>query len=259
MKLIRVLLLTLLLALPAQAALTVSSRGTGGNTTAAATITITPGSNLAAGSMAVLILASDNTGSGGNTSATPASETDSVGNTWTKRLSAIYDPGAASAGVELSIYTAHLTTALTTSNNLVLDFVSVQPPAKSWALLEVVPGAGKIATFVTGAAGTGAASATPTVTTSSITSGHVVIGGGGSESTLTWTGDADTSNGNWTNEQEIGNGTGTSGMAVTSQAKITTGTATQTYNPTQTSADQIIGWIQIQESDPVSRRPVVIL
>jgi hypothetical protein len=194
-----------------------------------------------------------------NTSATPASETDSVGNTWIKRLNPIYDPGAASAGVEVSFYTAHLTTAFTTGNNLVLDFVAVQPPAKSWALLEVVPAVGKIVSFVTGAAGTGASSASPTVTTSSITSGDVVIGGGGSESTLTWTGDADTSNGNWTNEQEIGNGTGTSGMAVTSQAKITTGTATQTYNPTQTAADQILGWIQVQEATPVARRPVIIL
>jgi hypothetical protein len=62
MKLIRALILALLCVLPAQAALTVSSRGTGGNNTAAATITITPASNLAAGSMAVLILASEHVG-----------------------------------------------------------------------------------------------------------------------------------------------------------------------------------------------------
>jgi hypothetical protein len=74
-----------------------------------------------------------------------------------------------------------------------------------------------------------------------------VIGGGAAEATLAWTGDADTTNGSWTNEQEIGNGTGTSGAAVTSQAKVVTATATQTYNPTLTSADQIIGWIEVTE------------
>lgn len=244
---IKALLMLLLLCGPVSAAVTIQSRGTGGNGTGAGTLTITPGSDLAAGSMGVIVLALDNSGAAGSNTTCNASMVDSVGNTWTERLDVVFDNGAASAGAELCIYTGALTTAFTTADNVVVGF-GTSPAAKSWALLEVVPTSALfVMSFVDGAGGTGATSGTPTVTTSSITSGNVVIGGGSSESTLTWTGDADTSNGSWTNEQERGQGTGTTGIAVTSQAKVVTGTATQTYNPTQTSADQIIGWIQLAE------------
>lgn len=243
---LKALLVLLLCAWPTQAAITVQSRGTGGNTTGASTLTITPTSNLAAGSMGVIVLALDNSGAAGNATTCNASMADSVGNTWTERLDVLFDNGAASAGIELCIYTGELTTAFTTANNVVVGF-GTSPAAKSWTLTEIVPTAGFVPSFVTGAGGTGATSGTPTVTTSSITSGNVVVGGGAAEATLAWTGDADTTNGSWTNEQEIGNGTGTSGAAVTSQTKVVTATATQTYNPTLTSADQIIGWIEVTE------------
>ena len=249
MRILYLILLLLLCAVPSVAqTLTATSRGTGQNAVAAANITITPGTNLAAGSMGVLVIAMDNTGSGGNTPASPVTETDSVGNVWYRRLNIIYDPGAANAGVEVSFYTAYLSTALTTSNNLVFDFVSVQPPSKAWTLTEIVPPVGYRVSFVNGACDDvcGAASAAPSVTTSSITNKDVVIGGGGSESSLTWTGDADTTNGSWANEQEVGAGSGATGIAVTSQIKIVTATATQQYDPTLTSADQVIGWIQVR-------------
>ena len=247
MKLFQSAILLFLLAVTVQAAVTATSRGTGGNTTGATSVTVTPGSNLAAGSMGVIVVAADNAGAAGNAANCNASMMDSVGNTWTNRLDVWFDNGAASAGIELCIYTGHLTTAFTTANNVVVGFGN-SVTAKSWTLTEIVPTSALFRiVYVTGAGGTGATSGTPTVTTGSITSGDVVVGGGASESTLTWTGDADTSNGSWANEQEIGNGTGTSGAAVTSQIKIVTGTATQTYNPTLTSADQIIGWIQLRE------------
>jgi hypothetical protein len=233
----------------AQAALTVTARGTGGNNTGATTLVVTPASNLAAGSAGVLVVALDNAGSGGASPTTGASETDSVGNVWTRRANPIYDPGAASAGVEVAFFTATLTTALTTSNSLTLNFANTVT-AKAWALWEVAPGAGKIVSYVTGAAGTGSATGTPTVTTGSITNGDVVIGGGGAESANTWTGDSDTTNGNWSTQQANGFGTGTSGMSVTSQAKVVTADATQTYNPTLTSADTILGWVQLKEASP---------
>lgn len=248
MRLLRALFLLLACAWTTQAAITVQSRGTGGNTTGATSVTVTPASNLAAGSMGVIVVAADNAGAAGSATNCNASMTDSVGNTWTRRLDVLFDNGAASAGIELCMYTGALTTAFTTANNVVVGFGN-SVTAKSWALTEIVPTSALThsISFVTGAGGTGATSGTPTVTTSSINNGNVVIGGGASESSLTWTGDADTTNGSWTNEQEIGNGTGTSGAAVTSQAKVVTATATQTYNPTLTSADQIIGWIQLEE------------
>lgn len=243
----KALLTLLLLCGSVSAAITVQSRGTGGNTTGATSVTVTPASNLAAGSMGVIVVAADNAGAGGNAANCNTSMTDSAGNTWAIRLDVWFDNGPASGGIELCIYTGALTTALTTAGNVVVGFGN-SVAAKSWTLTEVVPTATFTPQFVTGAGGTGATSGTPTVTTSSITSGNVVIGGGAAEATLAWTGDADTTNGSWTNEQEIGNGTGTSGAAVTSQAKVVTATATQTYNPTLTSADQIIGWIEITET-----------
>jgi hypothetical protein len=240
------LALFLLLALPVQAAVSVTARGTGGNNSAGTSIAVVPSGTMAAGSMGVLMLGNDNAGSGGATPATPSSFTDSVGNTWTRRINPIYDPAGANAGVETAYYTATLTTAVTTSDNITLTVTSLT--AKAWALWEVVPTSNAFTmSYITGAAGTGAASATPTVTTGSITSGDVVIGGGGAEATNTWAGDGDSSNGSWSTQQTTGFGTGTTGMAVTSQYKVVTGTATQTYNPTLTSADQILGWIQLRE------------
>lgn len=244
-----VVLLLLLCAQGTQGAMSATSRGTGGNNTGATSVTVTPSSNLAAGSMGVIVVAADNAGSGGNAANCNSSMTDSVGNTWDRRLDVWFDNGAASAGIELCMYTALLTTAFTTANNVAVGFGN-SVTAKSWTLTEVVPTAGMVPQFVTGAGGTGATSGTPTVTTGTITNGNVVIGGGAAEATLAWTGDADSTNGSWTNEQEIGNGTSTSGAAVTSQSKVVTATATQTYNPTLTSADQIIGWIEIAEIPP---------
>lgn len=254
------LLIALLACVPCTAQAGVSiPRGTGGNNTGATSVTVTPASNLAAGSTAVLVVAADNAGAAGSAANCNASMTDSVGNSWTKRLDVIYDPGAASAGIELCMYTGYLATAFTTANNVVVGFGN-SVVAKSWTLTELAPQSALYQyVYVTGAGGTGAASGSPTVTTSSIPSGDVVVGGGASESTLTWTGDADSTNGNWEDEQEIGHGTGTSGAAVTSQIKITTGTGTQTYNPTQTSADQIIGWIQLHEELIATRRPIIIM
>lgn len=252
----KVLLLTLLLTIPVQAAITTADRGTGGNTTGATSVTVTPGSNLAAGSMGVIVVAADNAGAAGNAANCNASMTDSVGNAWTRQLDVWFDNGAASAGAELCMYTAPLTTAFTTANNVVVGFGN-SVTAKSWTLTEVIPTSGFIPLFVTGAGGTGATSGTPTVTTSSINSGDVVIGGGAAESANTWTGDADTTNGSWSTQQATGNGTGTTGMSVTSQAKVVTATATQTYNPTLTSVDQIIGWIQITEVPPGMGRRII--
>jgi hypothetical protein len=246
-----ILSITALLAfcLQTQAAITVTARGTGGNNSAATSLTITPGSNLAKDSMGVLVVALDNAGSAGASAIAPATATDSVNNVWTLRVNPLFDNGAASAGVELAFYTAPLNTAFTTTNNLVISWAgSTSVTAKAWALWEVIPTNGtKQIQYVTGASGTGSTTGTPTITTSSITSGDVVIGGGGAESASTWTGDADTSNGSWSSQQATGFGTGTSGMSVTSQSKVTTGTGTQTYNPTLTSVDTILGWIQLTE------------
>lgn len=239
------LALLFLAALPLHAAVTVTSRGTSSNNSAGTSIVITPASNFAVGSWGVLVIAMDNPTSGGAGISTSTPVSDSVGNVWTRRIAPIYDAAAGSAGVEMAFYTAPITVAFTTANNLTLTVTSMT--AKAWVLWEVTPTSNAFTmSYVTGAAGTGSA-ADPSVVTSSITSGDVVIAGAGAESADTWSGDADTSNGNWSTHEHTAAGTGATGMSVTSQYKVVTGTATQTYNPLLTDVDNIPGWIQLRE------------
>ncbi len=226
-------------------ALTGADRGSGG-VASSASISVNPTGTLAVNSMGVWCIALDNAGSGGATPNSPASFTDVKSNLWTRQINPIYDPGAASAGVEVAVYTSPLATALLTSDALALNFTNAC--VKAWALHEIIPASGFGVEYITGGVGTGAASGTPTVTTGSITSGDAVIGVGGAESGDTWVGDADTTNGSWSAHMHAASGTGTSGMSITTQRKIVTATATQTYNPTLTSADQILGWIQLREA-----------
>lgn len=225
-------------------ALTGTNRGTGGNTTAATSIAITPASNFSSGSMAILAIAYDNSGGGG---ADPYSSiTDSVGNTWTSRQNALNDPGAASAGSTLRIFTSNMSTALTTANTITVNFGS-STTAKSWTLTEIAAAANFIPEYATGNVATGS-NTTPTITSTSITSGNVILGAMANEGNATITADSDTTNGSWSTQQTINNGTGTSGMQVASQYKITTGTGTQTYNLTlSATGDWSIGWIEIRE------------
>lgn len=230
-------------------ALTGTDRGTGGNNTGAVSITITPTSNFSAGSFGVLCMAYDNTGGGG---ADPYSSiSDSVGNTWTSRQNGLQDPGAAAAGITLRIFTSDMSVSkLTTANNITVSFGAVSVVAKSWTLHEWTTDAiGGFVEYVGGAMGAGAATSNPTITTTSIPSGNAVVGAGAAEaSSGAWTGDADTTNGNWSAQQTAGFGTTTSGAVVTSQRKVVTGTATQTYNPTIAAVDRIIGWIELKET-----------
>jgi hypothetical protein len=229
-------------------ALTATDRGTGSNNSSSTSMTFAPSSNMTAGALGVLCIALDNAGASGSTAAAPTSFIDAKGNTWTRRQDAIFDPGAASAGVELAIYTATLTAALLTSDTSTINWASaVSVGAKAWTLREITAGANKFASYVSGGVNTGATTGTPTVTTGSITSGDCVIGAGGAESADTWAGDADTTNGSWSTHQHTGVGSGNSGMSVTSQAKVVNATGTQTYNPTLTSADCILAWIQVTE------------
>ncbi len=232
-------------------ALAFTTRGTGGDNSSGTSTAIVPTVSLTPATTGVLCIALDNAGNQGSTAAAPAGPiTDTAGNVWTRRVDGIYDNGAASAGVEVAIYTAYLGgIGFRTTDSLTLSWIAgVSVTAKAWTIQECSAASGKIGTFATGAAGTGATTGAPTVTTSSIASGDAVIGVAGLEGADSWTGDADTSNGNWAAQQHTAFGTGTSGMAVTSQTKVTTGTATQTYNPTCTSGDTMIAWISMTES-----------
>jgi len=231
-------------------ALSGTDRGTGTHNTGATSFTLSPASNFSSqNSLAVLCVAADNSSSGGSTNDI-TSVTDSIGNTWTSRSLPIFDNGAASAGVQGAIYTtAQNVGALVTGTVITVNFGS-SPVAKTWTLSEVAGSVGK-PEFVTQNVSAGQTTASPTVTTGSITNGDMVLAAIFVESgtTQTFTGDADTSNGNWSTQQTNKIGSTTSGSGISSQYKVVTGTAAQTYNPTLgISSDCIQAWISIHEN-----------
>jgi hypothetical protein len=160
----------------------------------------------------------------------------------------------------------NITNPLITTDQVTINF-SPNTTSKAGAIFKVTPDAGFKLSRLTSAFTAGAATGTPTITTSSITSGDLVVGVLAAETNAAITADADTTNGNWSAQiTDTGNtGTVATSMRVASQAKVVTGTATQTYNPTLTSADVIIGWVsftQIKTSHttlhPPRFRPLLI-
>lgn len=228
--------------------ITGTDRGSGStNTGSQNTLVVTPGSNFSPRSWAVLFVAYDNSGTNG---ADPFSAiTDSAGNVWTSRQNSLNDPGAASAGIAVRVFTSDMSVKkLTTGDTITVSFGGITTVARAWALHEVKPGASRVISYVTGGQAS-QTSATPSITTGSITSGDIVLAGVGREGNTAPTGDADSSSGTWSAVLGSRVGTTTSGAEIVTQRKVVTGTATQTYNPTfgGTSADGCNVWIQLTE------------
>lgn len=226
-------------------ALTGTNRGSGGNATAATSLAISPATNFTAGSFGILAVAYDNAGSAGADPYITISDTPL--NTWTSRVASLNDPGAASAGATLRIFTAPIST-LTTANTITVSFGATSVTAKAWTLIEVSTNVGNaVITYGTGTQATGSGT-TQTITTSSIAINDLVFGALGQEGNGTRAGDADTLNGSWSTAQSAGFGTTTGGMEIISQFKIVTAAGAQTFNPTATPlGDWCIGWVSVSE------------
>jgi hypothetical protein len=226
-------------------ALVGSNIGTGGNTTAATTIAIVPPSNFSSNTLAVLALAYDNSGTGG--SDPYSSITDNAGNTWTSRANGLNDPGAASAGSTLRIFTSLVSNLLTT-NTITVTFGS-STTAKSWSLTQFSSNTLDFtANFLSAGVSTTGSSTTPTSSITSVTNGNAIFGAMANEGNATITADSDTTNGTWSTQQTQNNGTGTTGMQVASQYKIVNATGNQTYNVTlSATGDWVVCNITIQE------------
>lgn len=234
-------------------ALTGTDRGTGNHASLVSTWNMSPTSNFTSGAFAVLCVVYDNSGASG---ADPFSSiTDTKSNTWTSRVVNLYDPGSASAGVCMRIFTTTLNSSFTTSDYATFNLTN-SAQSKAWSYHEVTTSGGAVVYSESGK-NTGSSGSTPTVTTSTIPNGSMVIGSAGSEATNTWVGDADTTNGSWSTHQTDGANAGTGGVGHSSQRKIVTATATQTYNPTQTSSDQVLAWIRLDEEVTITAAPVV--
>jgi len=231
-------------------ALTVTSRGTGTHNTGATTLVPDGRSaTLAVGSMGVLCIALDNAGASGASLIAPTSWTDAKGNVWTRRVNALYDNGAASAGIEMAFYTAPITVALLTTDAGTMTWIGgVSPVAKAWTWYEVIPSGSNTVDYNTGGSIAGATAANAQVTTASVAIGDAVIAGYFSENVAAVTGDSDTTNGTWTAQQTATVGTTTSGVRIATQQKVqTTAASTQSYDVTVASQDRIAGYIMLSE------------
>jgi|SRR6185295_10744850 len=232
----------------------VTCRSISGNSTSESSTAINLSRKLTSGSIGVLCLSTDNAGTSGNTTTHPSSITDSQSNTWTRRLNGFCDPGAANAGVELSVYTSVLTTNLDATDTLTATWVGTNVASKTWVVLEIAPAGAGVMSYVTGSFGNnsgGSPSTTPQVTTGSITSGDYVIGVTGSEVEDSLTGDSDSTNGTWRPQSMAGRGSGSTAMSCYAQIKKVTATATQSYDATfASSVDWATAWIEINDSTP---------
>jgi hypothetical protein len=230
-------------------ALTISQAGSGNSTSSSATLAVTLTQSFAVGDMVVVCIASDNNGTDGVDSV--SSVTDSKSHTYTLRVERNNDPGAAAAGASVNIYTAIVTTAMTTSDVVTTNF-SPNTASKAVVIWEVAPGAGETPTFVSNGSTTG--DRNPALTSSSINSGNAVIYAIAAESRSTLTGDSDTTRGSWSALYTTAADTGTNStsMRVGSQHKVVNATGTQAWSGTINDCDFALAYIILNPAGPAT-------
>ena len=227
-------------------AITVTVKGTANDNTAGLTLAMSPSANCTAGATMVLWIALDN--SGFNGAATSCTVADTKSNTWTSRIVGTQDPGAANAGITLRCFTTVQNGgALTTGDTIT---ATLGDNSKGCMALEELVGAGTIS-YLNGATVAGS-TGTPTITSDVLAAGNAILGAGAYEDTEFPGGyDGDTTNGTWSAGQ--GNSTGgaspdDTGVYIECQSKVVTGAGAQTYNPTNTGFDNVIGWVAFSEA-----------
>ena len=229
-------------------ALTRTALGSGQNTTAQTSTSFLVGGSVAVGELLVFTVAADNSVTGG-TSPMPTTVSDNKGNVYVRRQTVVNNPSAtANTGVAFAIYTSNVSVALVNTDTVTVNW-SASTTSKAGFFQKVAAAAGFYPKYRTGATLTGTSSL-PSMTTGSITNAEIVICGIGIESNTTVTGDADTTSGTWATASGNAANTGTAGTSITvsSQSKIVTATATQTYNPTLgAAANTALAWIAITE------------
>ncbi len=167
------------------------------------------------------------------------------------------DPGAASAGLAARCVAFPVTTEIPSgtavnvswSGTVVVRVVAFMKVASA-ATTTYRTNSGATATNVVGAT-------TGTLVTPSVTNGEGVLCWAGHEYGEAVTADADSTNGSWSAVYGANTGSTTSGMGAYFQSKVVTGTATQSFDPTGTSSDWIVGCLIFTEV-PVVTVPVTL-
>ena len=246
-------------------ALVYASAGVAAAASGASPTTIATTVALAVGDVLVVAMAFDNSGGGGADpmtafAAAPASGAMTVVSAQT----GLNDPGAASAGLCTRVNAYRVTTAINSGTNISISWTGTVV-VRAFVMVKVNSNTGgMIASYRTnhGATGTNVvASATPALTTPSVTNGELVLCWAGCEYGVNLTGDADTTNGTWGTIVTTFNGSTTSGISVGVQGKVVTATATQAFNPTDGGnvTDWILGALLFTEAPAATGRPKVYL
>lgn len=232
-------------------ALTLAEAGKSNSATSTATLVVTSTVSFAAGDMVVVCIAADNAGTQGASSI--SSVTDSKSHTYTQRAIQNQDPAAASAGATVAIYTAFVTSAMTTSDTFTVNF-SPNTQYKSAVVWKATAASTEFPKFLSNG-GTVGSTANPSLASTSIGSGDAVIYALAVENNATLTGDSDTTNGSWsTLYTDIGTGgTAVTSMRVGSQFKVVNATGVQTYNTTITASDWALAYVVLDPAAKIQR------
>lgn len=229
-------------------ALVGTDRGVGADAVGGTTYTFSPSGNFTAGTTAVVCVAINNSHTNGAAQAT-FTVTDSLGNTWTRRSSPLYDPGAANAGVEGGIFTTAMNGGTLQSSTVITVTVGTAIAHAAYALHQV---AGTGVTYSAQGAGTGDFIDAPSVTTSSLASGAMVIAAVFAmhdDDTDGVTEDGDSIRGAWSTQQTdsvVSIATGR--ILISSQRKVVDAIGTQEYNPAFTAEhNAICAWVSLVE------------
>lgn len=224
-------------------ALSVVEEGIASGTTSSTTLTVTSlGENFNANWLPVVIATVDNSNTNGAAHSTFTC-TDSKGNTWTRRASPLYDPGTASSGVEGAIFTTEQNAGVLQDSDTVTITLGTAATVRFVCVLAVKSTTGKKVLFNSAGVGTGANTLNPTVTTSSVASGALVMIG----THVEWPAVAAADEPGWTEEiTAFTAGTGVAGLGQSVAYKITASSGTVTFNGVITSGtaqDCVLSWI----------------
>jgi hypothetical protein len=208
--------------------------GTAVATASANSLVITTSAAASVGEWIVVEVACDNL----NATTPTITAIDSAGNTYTRDVGAAVNATGA-AGIAGAILSAPCTNALASGQTITVQLSGAV--AHKAAIAQAYTGVGgRRASGATSATG---ASTSPTVTNANPVSGDLVVGGIAHESrTAPSAYDTDTSNGSWTAGAVLASaagGTDNTRAQIIYQHKIVTGTGSQTYNATVTSAEWV--------------------
>jgi hypothetical protein len=228
-------------------ALTISNLTTATRTTAGATLTFTI--TAAIGDWLVIAIAADNAGTNGAASL-QTNASDTVGNLYLNRGGIINrDPGAASAGCSLGIWTCEVNNTM--SSTVATFNLSPNTTRVAGMVYKVVAASGFVPRFDSVGAGAVGGGTTSTITATGVPNGYTIFGATATEHTAIPTGDADTTNGSWSTIYGVASssGTATTSMAVGAQWKTVNATGDQTFNPSfGATRDWATNWIELYEA-----------